>query len=64
MRRPYDTILSVSLILTIIFFALFDKPNNPNTFDDLHDIGIFGLLYVILFFGLISFARLYFRKRS
>ncbi len=63
MRKPYDSILLVAIGATIIYFVLFDKPINPDRAEDMHDIGVFGLVYVGLIFGIISLARLYFKRR-
>ena len=64
MRKPYDVILLLAIIATVIFFVLFDTPTNPYKAEELHDIGTFGLGYVVLIFGIIACARLYFKKRS
>ena len=63
MRKPYDFILLLAIVATIIFFVLFDKPVNPNRQEEIHDIGAFGLGYVVLIFGIIACARLYFKQR-
>jgi hypothetical protein len=63
MRRPYDFILVLAIIATIIFFVVFDTPINPNKQEEIHDISTFGLGYVVLIFGIIACARLYFKKR-
>ncbi len=63
MRKPYDAILLLAIIVTIIYFVLFDTPTNPNKAEEVHDIGVFGLGYVVLIFGIIACARLYFKKR-
>lgn len=63
MRKPYDGILIVAILLTILYFMFFDKPINPNEAEDRHDILGFGLIYAGLLFGIISLARLYFKKR-
>ena len=62
MRKPYDLILLLAIAATIIYFVLFDKPINPNKTEEVHDIGVFGLGYVVLIFGIIACARLYFKK--
>jgi len=63
MRKPYDTILIVSVLLTILYFIFVDKPINPNEAEDRHDIIGYALVYLALLFGIISLARLYFKRR-
>ena len=51
MRKPYDLILVVAIVATIIFFVLFDKPINPDKTEDMHDIGVLGWCISGLFSG-------------
>ncbi len=63
MRKPYDRFLIVSLLLTVLYFWLLDKPTVVPFNDDRKDTLIFGALYTALIFGTLSLIYLCFKKK-
>ncbi len=63
MRRPYANILILSIVLTIIYFWMEDRPAYISFQEDQRNVLFYGALYVILLFCTISAVYLYFKKK-
>jgi len=64
MRKPYDRILIISILLTVAYFYFIDEPTAVPYKDDQKNILFFGALYVALIFGLLSVIYLAVKKRD
>ena len=63
MRKPYDRFLIASILLTVLYFWLVDKPSVVQFQEDQKDMIMFGALYTGLIFGILSLIYLCFKQK-
>jgi hypothetical protein len=62
MRKPYDSFLIISVVLTVLYFMTEKRPSYVPVRDDQLNMLFFGGLYVALIFGILSLIYIYYKK--
>lgn len=63
MRKPYGEILVASIVLTVLYFFIEERPSYITYEEDQRNMLLWGIVYVVLLFSIFSAIYIFFRKR-
>ena len=64
MRRPFANILILSIVLTVLYFWMEDRPEYITYREDMGNVLFYGVVYIVLLFSTMSAIYVYFRKQG
>lgn len=64
MRRPFANILILSIVLTVLYFWMEDRPEYITYREDMGNVLFYGVVYIVLLFCTMSAIYVYFRKQG
>jgi hypothetical protein len=64
MRRPFVNILILSIVLTVLYFWMEDRPEYITYQEDIGNVLFYGVVYTVLLFCTMSAIYVYFRKQG